>query len=383
MTHGDQLLTQPPSANRLREAREELGWTQEKVRRLLAAEASRRGKEIARPSSLKVMYSAWENGRRQPEPMYRELLAAVLGAPESRLFPAPDQPTSDDEAHAELRRRILVSGTVDDETVALFRAQTERIRMIDRRMGARASADYMASHLDAIQEQLAHALFAGQRGALAAVLADSAALAGWQAVDLGDTTTAWSHFETAKAAAREAESTPLLVHAMAEQAYVLLEVNMDREALTLVQEARRAAGSRVPALLLSWLSPVEAEVRGAAADLANCERGFEDALRHLPADPQDPELPFLMLSDAHLGRWRGNVLARLGDDGALDQLYAALPGTRGGSSRAEATLRTDLALALTAAGEHDEAEAQARRARALIDLLGSVRLRRRLRRLST
>ena len=136
------------------------------------------------------------------------------------------------------------------------------------------------------------------------------------------------------------------------------------------------------ALLLSWLSAVEAEVRGAAADLADCERSFEDALRHLPADPQDPELPFLMLSEAHLGRWRGIVLAKLGDDGALDQLYAALPGTRGGSSRAEATLRTDLALALTAAGEHDEAEAQGRRARELIDLLGSVRLRRRLRRLS-
>jgi transcriptional regulator with XRE-family HTH domain len=100
MTHRDQLLTQPPSANRLREAREELGWTQEKVRRLLAAEASRRGKEIARPSSLKVMYSAWENGRRQPEPMYRELLAAVLGAPESRLFPAPGRTT----------RRTLNSG---------------------------------------------------------------------------------------------------------------------------------------------------------------------------------------------------------------------------------------------------------------------------------
>ena len=96
------------------------------------------------------MYSGWENGRRQPEPMYRGLLAAALGAPESRLFPAPEQPASDDEAHAELRRRILVSGTVDGETVALFRAQTERIRMIDRRMGARASADYMASHLDAI-----------------------------------------------------------------------------------------------------------------------------------------------------------------------------------------------------------------------------------------
>jgi transcriptional regulator with XRE-family HTH domain len=382
MTHGDHAVAQAPAANRLREAREELGWTQEKVRRLLVAEAARRGKDIARPSSLKVMYSAWENGHRQPEPMYRGLLAAVLGAPESRLFPAPDQPASDDETHAELRRRILVSSTVDSDTVALFRAQTERIRMIDRRMGARASADYMANHLAALEEQLSHALFASQRGALAAVLADSAALAGWQAVDLGDTTTAWSHFETAKAAAREAESVPLLVHAMAEQAYVLLDVNMGREALALVHEALLTAGSRVPALLMSWLCAVEAEVRSAAAALADCERGFEEALRHLPADHQDPELPFLMLSEAHLGRWRGNVLAKLGDDGAVDQLYDALPGTRGGSSRAEATLRTDLAVALTALGEHDEAEAQARRARELIDLLGSVRLRRRLRRLS-
>jgi hypothetical protein len=240
---------------------------------------------------------------------YRQLLAAVLGAPERRLFPAPDLATSDDEAHAELRRRILVSSTVDSDTVALFRAQTERIRMIDRRMGARASADYMASHLAALEEQLAHALFAGQRAGLAAVLADSAALAGWQAVDLGDTTTAWSHFETAKAAAREADSLPLLAHAMAEQAYVLVDVNMDREALTLVQEARRIAGSRVPALLMSWLCAVEAEVRGAAVTLADCERGFEEALHHLPSDHQDPELPFLMLSDAHLGRWRGNIPA--------------------------------------------------------------------------
>jgi transcriptional regulator with XRE-family HTH domain len=72
MTHGDQLLTQPPAANRLREAREELGWTQEKVRRLLIAHALQGGKDIARPSSLKVMYSAWENGHRQPERTYRQ-----------------------------------------------------------------------------------------------------------------------------------------------------------------------------------------------------------------------------------------------------------------------------------------------------------------------
>ena len=311
------------------------------------------------------MYSGWENGRREPEPVYRELLAVVLRTPEGRLFPTTDEPASDDEANVELRRRILVSSTVDSDTVALFRSQTERVRLIDRRMGARASATYMASHLAAMHEQLAHAVFIGQRGPLAAVLADAEALAGWQAVDLGDSTAAWSHFEKAKAAAREAESLPLLVHAMAEQAYVLVGAKMDREALSLVQEAKRLAGSRIPELLRSWLFAVEAEVQGTAAALDDSERSFEAALHHLPADHQDPELPFLMLSDAHLG-----------------QLYAALPSTRAGSSRAEASLRTDLALALTVAGDHEEAQVQAKQARELIDVLGSVRLRRRLWRLS-
>lgn len=369
------------AANRLRAVREELGWTQEKVRRLLIDQALRTGKQIATPTSLKTMYSGWENGHRDPEPVYRSLLAVVLKTPESRLFPAPDVPASDDEAHAELRRRILVSSTVDAGSVALFQAQTERIRLIDRRMGARASATYMANHLAEMQEQLAHALFTGQRAPLAAVLADASALAGWQAVDLGDTAVAWSHFETAKTAAREAGSVPLLVHAMAEQAYVLVDVGMDKEALALVQEARQLAGSRVPALLRSWLCAVEAEVRGADNALEECERGFEEALRHLPTDHQDPELPYLMLSDAHLGRWRGNVLAKLGHSGAVDQLYAALPSTHAGSARAEASLRTDLAFALTAIGDHDEAQVQAKQARELIDLLGSVRLRRRLARL--
>lgn len=368
------------AANRLREVREELGWTQEKVRRLLTAEAARSGKKIAQPGSLKVMYSAWENGRREPEPVYRELLARVLGTPEARLFPPPDRPASDNEATIELRRRILVSGTIDSGTVALFQAQTDRIRLIDRRMGARASADSMAAHLTDLREQLAHAVFTGQRGPLAAVLADAAALAGWQAVDLGDTTSAWQHFETAKAAAREAASAPLLVHAMAEQAYVLVDIGMDAEALALVQQARQVAGARVPALLMSWLCAVEAEIL-AATTPADSERRFDDALRHLPADPRDPQLPFLMLSDHHLGRWRGNVLAKLGDAGAVDQLYAAMPSTRAGSGRAEASLRTDLAFALTAVGDHAEARVQAKQARELIDLLGSVRLRRRLARL--
>ena len=58
-----------------------------------------------------------------------------------------------------VRREML--GIVQDamNSVALFQAQTERIRLIDRRMGARASATYIANHLAEMQEQLAHAVF--------------------------------------------------------------------------------------------------------------------------------------------------------------------------------------------------------------------------------
>jgi transcriptional regulator with XRE-family HTH domain len=72
MTRAGEATERTPGANRLREVREELGWTQEKVRRLLIAHALQGGKDIARPSSLKVMYSAWENGHRQPERTYRQ-----------------------------------------------------------------------------------------------------------------------------------------------------------------------------------------------------------------------------------------------------------------------------------------------------------------------
>jgi hypothetical protein len=50
------------------------------------------------------------------------------------------------------------------------------------------------------------------------VLVEASTLAGWQALDRAALGQAWTHYERAKAAAREADSPALLAHAIAEQA---------------------------------------------------------------------------------------------------------------------------------------------------------------------
>ncbi len=87
--------------------------------------------------------------------------------------------------------------------------------------------------------------------------------------------------------------------------------------------------------------------------------------------------PYVILDSVHLARWRGHVLARFGDPEAVDVLTGALDQLDPSFARAEAALRVDLATALAAAGERDEARNHADRASALAGRLGSTRQRRR------
>jgi hypothetical protein len=77
--------------------------------------------------------------------------------------------------------------------------------------------------------RVAHlAVLTSARRPMAGALADAASLAGWQALDTGDPDEAWSLHRTAQHAAREAEDYPAMAHAMAQQAYVLLDVARQR-----------------------------------------------------------------------------------------------------------------------------------------------------------
>jgi tetratricopeptide (TPR) repeat protein len=235
----------------------------------------------------------------------------------------------------------------------------------------------MRLHISHIEDLHRHAIKPGVRSMLAKVLADTSALAGWQALDVGTPRESWEHFERAKSAAREAENPSLLAFATAEQAYVLLDLGEAEQAAELVEYARHQAAGTVPALMRTWLSAAQAEMATATGDADAARTALDQASGLLPAEPDDV-LPYLVLNETHLARWRGNCLARLGDEDAINELTKGLAAVTGTYARAEAGVRIDLATALLVQGERGPAEEHLRAARALASRTGSLRQKRRI-----
>jgi transcriptional regulator with XRE-family HTH domain len=367
----------------LKAARQARGWTQSRLINELERQARAEGFMPPGRESLRIMVSRWENGHAVPDSTYCALLSKVyrldgrtLGI--SAALRAPEV----DPSNEELRARLSCASSVDADLVACLQQQTDSIRVLDRRLGAPVLLDQMRAHVATLTRLLSHVVLPTQRGPLAAVLADAAALAGWQALDVGSDAHAWTYYESAKAAAREAECPVLLGHAMGEQAFALIDLQQPALAVQLIEEARRQGGQRLPALLRSWLWAAEAEACAAAGEDAACRRAVDLADQQLPRASAEPGLPYLALDEVHLARWRGHSLARLGDTEAIGDLRSALDRMDHSFTRAEAALRCDLATALLARGEQEEATREVVSATELASRTGSVRQQRRIQRLT-
>jgi tetratricopeptide (TPR) repeat protein len=117
----------------------------------------------------------------------------------------------------------------------------------------------------------------------------------------------------------------------------------------------------------------------AAAGLENtCRQALDYAADEIGHGPSGADLPYLFLNETHLTRWRGNCLVMFGDPQTADELNIALAAMDGDFTRAEAGLHCDLAAALHARGELDEARRHLKRARELAQVTGSARQRRRI-----
>lgn len=122
----------------------------------------------------------------------------------------------------------------------------------------------------------------------------------------------------------------MLAHVTAQQAYALLDAGQAGDAVALVQYAHRPeAANRVPPRLRAWLAAAEAEFLAAAGDEAGALRLLDSAAAVLPPGDVDEELPFLMLNQTHLARWRGNCLSMLGADEAVDDSRRRSKATTG------------------------------------------------------
>lgn len=364
------------TATRLQAVRKHLGYSAEEVNKMIHQRADALRIPVMTAASLKTKLSRWENGRETvSQPDMRRLFREVYERTNEELgFP----PEPDDTDADELRSRLAVARTVDAETVAAFQRQLDDVRQVDRRFGGVTLLDQLRSQIKQVEGLLTYSGEGRHRQSLAVVLADASTLAGWQALDRHALGQAWDHHETAKAAAREAGSVPQIVHAIGQQAFVLIDAGEITSAVQQLAYARELAGPDVAPQLRSWLAAAHGEALAAAGNHDDAFRAFDTANSLLPEDPVDPALPFLVLGGVHLDRWRGSALSKLGEPEAIDQLTDALRRLPDAFVRAQTGKLVDLALAYAAAGQRDATLDYARQARRLALQIKSDRQLRRL-----
>jgi hypothetical protein len=366
--------------NRLARVRAERGWTKSRLIHELRRAAKAGEDTLVSDASLSRTVAAWENQHRPVSVYYRELLCAVYGMSAVELGiadePAPAPMVSDSER--ELTERLTLT-RLDGGLVELLRSNTQSIRLLDRRMGGATIYRQATAHVEHIEGLVRFALPGTHREAAADELSQAAALAGWQALDMGNVAEAWRLHEIATAAGRESGQVTSLAYARAQQAYVLLDAGQISDAHAVITAARTQGGTAVPPVLRAWLLSAEGETLAALGQRDAALRVLDSAADAVPNQPRDDALPYVMLDAGHVARWRGHCLARLGDEGAIDDLLSALDAMGEGQyGRAEVGLRVDLALAFHARGDESESRAHARRAAALAVRTGSERQRRRM-----
>lgn len=370
---------QTPPKTRLQAVRLALGYSQARTLRLLTERAGKRGVPIAAPLSLQTMLSRWENGQKEViDPNYRMLFREIYGRTNEELGFLPEP---EDASAVELRERLSVARSIDRATIELFRRQVDDVRQLDRRFGAMPLLDRLNGQIAQIDRMLRYSGASTDRAALAEVLADAAMLAGWEALDRGSLDLAWKQHEIAKSAAREAGSAAMLAYATGQQAFILIELDMFTEAVQLLKHAESIGRGKTAELLRTWLAAARGEGLAAHGQAEDALRAFDTANALLPADPNDADLPFLMLNPGHLARWRGHALSRLRDRRAVSELETILNGLNPTTARARAGTLVDLAFAQAAVGNRDAAVTYAWEARQLASQIGSERQKRRLARL--
>ncbi|MEV6245230.1 helix-turn-helix transcriptional regulator [Streptomyces sp. NPDC051742] len=369
-------------ATGLKAVRTARGWSQDRLIYEMRRFAEQRLLDIASAASLKTYISEWENGRRAITDRYAAILRPLLGITDDELRGTVDAQESQADGYADLLSRIDAAGSLSESMVPSFLAQTELLRTMDRQMGATGLVDQMNGHLAAMEEALTFAVLPGMRRPIATALAGASTLAAWQALDAGAVDRAWRRYELAKKAAQDAESPLYLAHAMGEQAYVLADAGRPQLAIELVRDAQRVQPERQSPRLQAWLAAAEAELCAAAGEgrESEAQTALERAASLLPDDGEvrDADMLSIFLNTDHLARWRGNVLAKLGDASAMGELYASLDSADASFVRARSGLHCDLTQAHLARGELDDARSHLQKARLLANRTGSVRYRRRV-----
>ncbi|MBV8996075.1 MAG: hypothetical protein JO287_20780, partial [Pseudonocardiales bacterium] len=228
-------------------------------------------------------------------PATARLLERILGEPIATLLAPPKTAADKDENPAnDLRQLLDAARRVDRSVIVVLHQQLDAIRRLDRQLGAIVVRDELTTKIRQVHQLTAHSLAPGTREPLAALLSEMHTLAGWQALDLGDIAEAWQHYEHARSAAAQSHSIPHESHAIAEQAFVLIDAGATRDAVDLLDNARHRADTTAPRVLRAWLAAAHGEALAAHGDRTASLHAFDHAAHLLPPDPAD-DRPYVAL----------------------------------------------------------------------------------------
>ncbi|CRK61109.1 Putative regulatory protein [Alloactinosynnema sp. L-07] len=309
-------------------------------------------------------------------PATARLLERMFGTSIDELLRPPVVRSSYDDSAFELRQMLDTARRVDDSVIELLGLQLTLIRKLDRQLGAVVAHDEVTTKAAQLHRLQAYSTSPSVRGGLAALQSELFTLAGWQALDMGNTSESWTHYENGKLAAAECLDDSFLLHTSAEQAFVLLEIGKSADAVHLLAHLCEKA-TNTSGLLRSWLFAALGEALAANGRRSDSLLAFDRAAHLLP-DSDFDHGPYVVLDSTHLARWRGHALARLGEPEAVEVLTDALERLDPSFTRAATGLRVDLATAFAARGEWDAARSHADAARDLAAGIGSVRQHRRM-----
>ncbi|GAA2255240.1 hypothetical protein GCM10010430_43790 [Kitasatospora cystarginea] len=328
------------------------------------------------PENLK----RWETERRLPQPLWYPLLSAGYDIPIGEIRRAVEASrryrrlteamtenaqTGDRTLGADAKdlatgaaaqpwgrlSAALIPPQVDEGTVEDAASRTTELHALGQIYPAGMLTAPVHSHLDYLTSLLSVA--GDHRAEIALQAAGTAALAGYTAFELGGNAEAFSYYEVARYAAREAGHPPLLANVMADMSYALTP----RKAADILADAQHhTKGGPGLATAAAWLAALEAEHAASTGQRERALMSLERAYaRYEEAHPDTDQLWTKFFTEGRLHARAVSVYSFLNHPALDDAVTKALLAAPQTSSREDALVMASCAHATARAGELDRA----------------------------
>ncbi|WP_206184961.1 helix-turn-helix domain-containing protein [Thermoactinospora rubra] len=357
----------PAWAVRLRAERRKRCWSQTEMAKQLceAADSATRAHLPSRESIVRRI-KAYEAGQHQPDDPYRLLYCRVFGLSEEELFGAtPDAPAAsttapeDDELDAlELARRCAASD-VGNETLERLELAVDDLATAYPRTPPAVLLSRVRRHLAYVAQLMDARKTLAEHRRLLVIGGWLSLLASTCHIDLNQFRAGGARLRTAAELAKQAEHAEIAAWCLETEAWQVLTVGDYQRAITLSQGAQALAPRRSSAYIQATAQEGRAWARlGAGPETRDALNRVAKLVSALPM-PDRPEHHY-RYDPAKSEAYIATTLSWLGDPAAeryARQVLARLESPPEGPPRPRRAVsaRLDLALALIATGQPDEA----------------------------